>query len=196
MPGMLSLGVNAAKGGFLDRAKIMKAVGRARARVLNEQGRLVRKLAMESLVYARDSAPAGSPPHAHKTGQRTRVSKSTGRVRTRSVSLLREFLFYAYDSASQSVVVGPAKLNGTKGTGTGQTVPSVQEHGGTVRTAAREIFITNAAGRDARSGRFVSRGKTRVAVGGTIRIRPHPYMGPALEKARPSFAAMWRDQVR
>lgn len=171
MANLLNLGVNAAKRGFLDREAILKAVGRARARVLNEQGRLVRKIAQGSLRYKAESAPPGQPPSAHRSGLRTRTSRSTGRKRTRSVSFLREFLFYAYDPASRSVVVGPAKLGGVRGTGTGATVPHVQEFGGT--------------------STILDHGEKK-----RVRVNPHPFMGPALDKARPSFAAMWRDRAK
>src|SRR5262245_24150354 len=109
---MFSMSLRAAKEGFFDRKAVIAATDRATRSALNEGGRAVRRTAQKSLVYADGVSSPGQPPHAHKTGWKTRTSKSTGRVRRRAVSFLRENIFYAYDKVSRSVIVGPALLNG------------------------------------------------------------------------------------
>ena len=99
------------KAGFFDRKRIVDSMDKATLRALKEFGRLVRKRAQKSLQVAEGVSRPGDPPHIHKSLGITKTSKSTGRVRTQSVSPLREFLFFAYDKDTKSVVIGPAKLN-------------------------------------------------------------------------------------
>lgn len=159
--------VKLSKDNFFDREAVIKAVGRARVKVLSKQGAMVRRTAQLSLVYSDGSAPAGSPPHAHKSRTITRTSKSTGRVRVRSVSFLREFIRFAYDPASENAVIGPERLDSTRFP---ESLAAL-EHGG--------------------SSTIVDRGKER-----RVNIAAHPFMGPALAAEAPKFAAMWADSVR
>lgn len=159
--------IKAAKSNFFDRKSVLDAVGRASVKVFNEFGRAVRKRAQKSLVYADGPSAAGAPPHAHKTGTRRRVSKSTGKVRVRSVSFLREFLFYAYDPSTKSVVIGPAKLNSV----VSPDALAALEYGGTSTVKVG--------------------GKLKRAP-----IAAHPFMRPAAEAETPGLPAMWRDSVR
>lgn len=163
----MSVTVKAAVGNFFDKKKVLIAVGKARAKALGEAGRAVRKAALRSLTYAVGPSSPGQPPHAHKSRQKTRTSKSTGRTRTRSVSFLREFLFYSFDDSSQSVVIGPARLNSTVDS---KALPAL-EYGGT--------------------STIVDHGKRVV-----VAIRERPFMRPALKAEQPNFAGMWRNSVR
>lgn len=152
---------------FFDSAAVLKAAGRASAKALGEYGRRVRKRAQASLKYADGPSAPGEPPHAHRSRKRTRVSRKTGKARVRSVSFLREFLFYQYDPASGSVVVGPERLNSTVDPG---ALPAL-EYGGTAAVLDR--------------GRRV-----------TTRVAARPFMRPADAAERPGLAALWRDSVR
>ena len=154
--------------GFFDRDAVMKAVGKANRQILNQMGRKVRSTAQKSLIYSDKPSRPGQPPHAHKSRIRTRVSRKTGKVRKRSVSFLREFLFYAYEFDKQDVVVGPAKLNST----IDSRALLALEEGGTSRVPAEG-------------------GKTR-----TVTIRKRPYMKPALMTTLPDFPKMWANSVR
>lgn len=135
---------------FFDRKAVIAAVDKARRAVLSKAGAFIRTVARTSIRPRKGSAPPGSPPHSH-------------------VGLLRNFIFFGYDRASDSVVVGPAKLN--KPT----EAPRVLEHGG-VTTATR-----------------FARGKLRKR---RIRVKPRPYMGPALEKERSKLPKLWAGSVR
>lgn len=165
---MINLKVDAFKAGFFDRDVVLKALGRARAKILKEQGRLVRKRAQASLKYKDGVSAPGRPPHAHKSGVRKRRSRSTGKARVRRVSYLREFLYFAYDATTQSTVVGPARLDGTVDPA---ALPAL-EYGGTSRVVGFD-------------------GRRRRA-----RIAARPFMGPALAAEAPQFPAMWRDSIR
>jgi len=135
---------------FFDREKVVRAVDKARRAVLSRAGAFIRTAARTSIRKRKGSAPPGSPPHSH-------------------VGLLRNFILFGYDRASDSVVVGPAKLN--KPT----EAPRVLEHGGTTTVTK------------------FSRGRLRKS---RIAIKPRPYMGPALEKERPKLQKLWAGSVR
>jgi hypothetical protein len=159
--------IKTAQAGFFDRRKVLIAAGKARVRALGTIGRLVRKQAQASLVYSDDVSPPGKPPHAHKSRKITKISKKTGKPRTRSVSFLREYLYYSYDHSSESVVIGPAKLNRV----VSSTAPEALEHGG--------------------ASTIINRGKRQ-----TVQVKAHPFMAPALEAERPGFAHLWKDSIR
>jgi len=81
--------------------------------------------------------------------------------------LLRKFIWFGYDPGRRRVVIGPARLS-RKGRG---EAPSLLEYGGST---------------------MVQRGGKRRRA----RIRPRPFMGPAMANEQPKLPAMWRDSVR
>lgn len=135
---------------FFDRKAVLDAVDKAKRAVLSKAGAFIRTVARTSIRKRTGSAPPGSPPHSH-------------------VGLLRNFILFGYDRDSDSVVVGPAKLNKPN------EAPRVLEHGG-VTTATR-----------------FARGRLRRR---RVRVAARPFMGPALEKERPRLPALWRNSVR
>lgn len=179
------------KAGFFDRKAVLDAVDKARLRVLKEYGRRVRKRAQASLQYSDKTSAPGQPPFAHKTRRVTRKSRSTGRIRQRSVSYLREFLYFAYDPSSKSVVVGPARLSNVAD----PEAPHILEYGGTVQGNNRTITITNAVGRNAK-GQFASGGKRKVVLAGSVTHAARPFMHPAEAAERPGLEGLWKNSVR
>lgn len=164
----MNLTIRAAKNSFFDRQKVIDAVSKAERQRLSAAGAKVRKAAQKSIRMGdRPSAP-GRPPHGHKSGVRKRTSKSTGKVRFRAVSLLREFIFFSYDRAAKSVVIGPALLNGTV---TRQALHAL-EYGGPSVVMERD-------------------GKRR-----TVAIRPRPFMRPALAAEMAALPELFRNSVR
>ncbi len=135
---------------FFDRKAVVDAVDKAKRAVLSKAGAFIRTIARTSIRKRKGSSPPGSPPHSH-------------------VGLLRNFILFGYDPASDSVVIGPAKLN--KPT----EAPRVLEHGGTTT-------ITRFA-----------RGRLRKR---RLRIAARPYMGPALEKEQPKLPKLWAGSVK
>lgn len=95
----------AAKGGFVDRAKVKRAVNAGTRRVFSKFGARVRQRAKTSIRPSKGISPPGSPPFSH-------------------VGLLRRFIFFAYDSQRKSVVIGPTLLR------EGSRVPYLLEYGG------------------------------------------------------------------
>jgi len=135
---------------FFDRQKVVRAVDKAKRAVLSKAGAFIRTAARTSIRKRKGSAPPGSPPHSH-------------------VGLLRRFILFGYDRTSDSVVVGPVKLN--KPT----EAPRVLEHGGTTTVTK------------------FSRGRRRKR---RVRIKARPFMGRALEKERPKLPKLWAGSVR
>jgi len=135
---------------FFDKAKVIRAVDKARRAVLSKAGAFIRTTARRSLRRRKGPAPPGKPPSSH-----------TG--------LLKKFIYFGYEPASDSVVIGPAKLNKPG------AAPRVLEHGGKTVVKRR------------RRGRIVRR---------QVKIEARPYMGPALKKELPKFPKLWAGSVR
>lgn len=89
---MLQLSIKAAKAGFFDRGPVLRAVDAASRGVLSRFGAFVRTRARSSIRKRKRTSQPGSPPSSH-----------TG--------LLKQFLFFVYDDAARSVLIGPARLN-------------------------------------------------------------------------------------
>jgi hypothetical protein len=133
---------------FFDRQAVISKVDAATRRVLSRFGAFVRRSAKSSIRKRKKPAPPGQPPSSH-----------TG--------LLKKFIFFGYDAARQSVVIGPTRLN-QKGRG---EAPPLLEYGGktTLKRGGKKRRVTYQA---------------------------RPYMGPAFEKEKPQLPAMWRGSVR
>ena len=147
---------NAAKGNFFDREKVQRAVDAGTKRVLSRFGAFVRQRAKTSIRKRKTISPPGGPPHS-QGGQ------------------LRNGILFSYDPAGKSVVIGPVLLNGSR---TSPTVPELHEFGGTVPGNGREVWFTNAVGRDAK-GKFVSNGRKLVRLDGALVYPARPFMRPA-----------------
>jgi hypothetical protein len=132
---------------FFDRQAVISKVDAATRRVLSRFGAFVRRSAKSSIRKRKKPAPPGQPPSSH-----------TG--------LLKKFIFFGYDAARQSVVIGPTRLN-QKGRG---EAPPLLEYGG--------------------KATLVRRGKKK-----HVTYQARPYMGPAFEKEKPQLPAMWRGSI-
>lgn len=173
---MIQLSFKAAKEGFFDRKKVLDAVDKATYRIFFAFGRQVRARAQRSLQYSEKPSSPGQPPHAHRSHTIARVSRKTGQVKysaktgqalKRSVSFLREYLFFAYDKTTKSVVIGPALLNSTLS----RSALSALEYGG------QSVIIDH--------------GKRK-----QVRIKARPFMGPAAKAEIPTLPSMWQNSVR
>jgi len=133
---------------FFDSKKVRRAVDRTTRRVLSKFGAFVRRTARSSIRKRKKASPPGSPPSSH-------------------IGLLKKFIWFGYEPAKRSVVIGPARLSQA---GRGEA-PHLLEYGGT--------------------GTVERRGKRKRA-----KVRPRPFMGPAFEKEQPKLPAMWRGSVR
>ncbi|GIK17588.1 MAG: hypothetical protein BroJett003_25520 [Planctomycetota bacterium] len=134
---------------FFDKPTVLRAVDKAKRAVLSKAGAFIRTTAKYSIRTKTGSAPAGRPPHSHEGS-------------------LRRLIYFGYDPASDSVVVGPVGFKRS-------TAPNVLEFGGKTEVSRR------------RRGKVV---RTRVT------IDQRPFMGPALEKERPQLPKRWGGSVR
>ena len=135
---------------FFDRTAVTDNVDRATRRMLSRFGVFVRTTARYRIRKRKKISQPGSPPSSH-----------TG--------LLKQFIYFGYDPAQRSVVIGPVKLNAKHG-----DVPHILEYGGST---------TIVRGRRTRRSRRAT-------------YRARPFMQPALEANEPKLPAMWRDSVK
>ena len=96
---------------FFDRAAVLEKVERGTKSALAKCGAFVRTAARSSLGRRKGSSKPGSPPTSH-------------------TRLLKDFIFFGYDTSSDSVVVGPMLLNSARK----QSIPAPEllEKGGTI----------------------------------------------------------------
>jgi hypothetical protein len=168
-----------AKNLFLDRQEVIAALGRARMKVLGKAGAFIRKRARDSI---KSKAPLKPPKWSANRGVRAAQRKAfrakqaarvaaTGRPpfsHTRGLNL--RTIFFAFDPGTETVVIGPVRLDKTHG-----EASRVLELGGTERITRRR------------------RGRTVTMTG---HYRPHPFMGPALDAELPNFPALWNNAIR
>lgn len=155
---------------FFDREKVRRAMSDGDRKAFSKAGAFIRTGARGLLRKSKKISEPGKPPRMHEGS-------------------IKRLLFFAFDPASKSAVVGPARFK--KG-----VAPHLLEKGGTVQGDGRVIYITRAVGRD-RSGRFRSEGKDRIELHGAINYRPRPFMGPALHKEidQGHVVSCWKDVI-
>jgi hypothetical protein len=175
---------------FFDKKAVEKAAGKAKVVALSRFGAVVRRVAQTSMRYRKGASAPGTPPSAHKS-KRLAALKKMKRVKHNG-ALLREFLFFAYDPRSQSVVVGPVGFKSK-----GKPIPALHEFGGERQAGKYESMeVKNPAGRDPKTGRFFTRGTHTVKLAGkSIRYPKRPFMGPALDKAQATFAQKFKGTI-
>jgi len=135
---------------FFDRSKVIRVADAANRKNLSKAGAFIRTTARHSIRSRKGASPPGSPPSSH-----------TG--------LLKRFIFFGYDAARKTVVIGPMRLNQKVG-----DAPAALEHGGT------SVVVEGTRRR---------RRKRRV------RVAARPYMRPALAKEAPKFPKLWANSV-
>ena len=137
---------------FFDRKAVSRRVDRTTRRVLSRFGAYVRTTARSSIRRRRKASEPGKPPSSH-------------------LGLLKRFIYFGYDPARETVVIGPVPLHGR---GYGNALEAL-EYGGT---------FTRYAGTRRRRRRY------------RAKYRPRPFMGPAFEQVKPKLPQMWRDSVK
>jgi len=135
------------KAGFFDRKIVVDALDKASKTVLGKFGTYVRRAARASIKNRGRTSKPGEPP-TNRTG------------------VLRDFIFFHYDSDEHSVIIGPAKLSGKS------NAPEVLEKGG--RT-------------------IITFGKNK---GKVVNIKARPYMWPAYESREKELPKLWQNSVK
>ena len=148
---MIGVKVNKAKSMFFDSKAVMSRVDKATRKVLSRFGAFVRTAARSSIRKRKRPSAPGSPPSSH-----------TG--------LLKKFIYFGFDVAAQSVVIGPTRLNEKAG-----DAPAALEEGG------RSTVVQHRRGRQRRR---------------TINVAARPFMGPAFQQEKPKLPDMWRASVK
>lgn len=146
------------KESFFDRTVIKDATDAAKRRNLSKTGAFIRQSAKSSIRQRKGTSRPGQPPSSH-------------------VGTLRDLIFFAYDRASDSVVIGPELVAGSGG----NPITATLEFGG--RIVLRHVLQT--------SGRSLL---TRI-IGASATIKPRPYMGPAMRKELPGFVSIWKASI-
>lgn len=115
------------KAGFFDADAVLNEMGRVERKVLGRFGAFTRQRMKSSLKYTPGKATPQNPPHVHKASGFTRPKKdkASGATVRQPVSPLRELVFFAFDAATHSVVIGPVRFGSNGG-----IVPPLLEHGG------------------------------------------------------------------
>lgn len=144
---MLNLKIADVKKMFFDRAAVSGAVDKASMKVLSKFGAFVRTAARRLIRPARQTpvaemtdeqriAYARAVAIAKRQGKprprRPMQSSNPGQPPRSHLGSLKRFLFFAYDREGNSVVIGPARLNGVSG---GPDALEALEEGGRSKNA-------------------------------------------------------------
>lgn len=160
---------------FFDRAAVAARVGKLRQKALLVSGAYIQRKAKDLLRSGKKPAKPGKPPKIHTDGKG-----------------LRDILF-ALDPATDSMVVGPVKLNQVQQSWIdyrSKTVPEIMEFGDVLNVREmRKIGAETWRRRDLRRNpREDEEYRVRRAI-----YRPHPFMSVALKKALPKVPEHLRD---
>lgn len=134
---------------FFDSRKVLVAADQGKRRALSRFGAYTRRSARQSIRRRKRASRPGEAPTSRK-GQ------------------LKRFLFFAYESQGESVVIGPAKLSGST-----FSIPEIIEHGGTVSVT------TGRKRRRRLRARYAAR----------------PFMQPAFQKTQQRLPQIWENAV-
>jgi len=156
---------------FFTSKAVTSRVDAATRRVLSKFGAFVRRTAKGSIRKRKKASEPGQPPSSH-----------TG--------LLKKFIWFGYEPNEHSVVIGPAKL-----TSKNSDAPEKLEHGGFLRLLQDTVLRVGGSGRDAK-GRFTQGRRKKILKGTKISIAARPYMGPAMDKEKPTLPSLWSGSLK
>lgn len=171
------------KASFFDADAVVKAMDKTTRQALSKAGAFVRQRMKTSIRYRKAPAPIGSPPSAHRSAV-SGIKRGNTFKKNQPTSPLRDFIFFAYEAWSQSVVIGPARTNQRNAQALGDlTIPEILEYGGTEvifehLTRSGEWVRTDLRYRISQGPRSAVNRPTRQR---RARYGPRPYANPALE---------------
>ncbi len=172
---------------FFDRPAVIAAIDKASLDSLRKAGGALRLTAQRSMKPTpvrrraereQKARLAGSPLKAQTARQAKRLSDKyqhapPGSPPRYNIGTLRDLLFFSWDPATRSLVVGPVGFARSK-------VPEVLEQGG-------PIMVTVATKRVP--------GQPLKRVRKQVQIAARPYMSPALAKNVQKIPEFWRNSV-
>lgn len=193
------------KQAFFDRDAILKSMDRAAHKALSRFGAFVRQRAKTSIRYREAASDPGRPPSAHRSAM-SGIRRGNTRKKNQPTSPLRDFIYFAYDRQTKSVIIGPAKtsqvfFDNHRKPVTG-TVPEVLEYGGsiTILEVLRPGYTVRAGTRGF-DGRFRPAGRVeaqwvRADLRSQRRLagRPTRYRTVTID-ARPYMRPSWRAEI-
>lgn len=147
---------------FFDRKPVQRMINKKQLRVFGKFGAFVRNAARWSIR----KAPKAGDTWKSIGGQQVlwRETSKPGEPPYSRTGLLKDNIFYAYDPASRSVVIGPVRLSRSK-----INVPEVLEYGG------RSIAYDYAEKKHK-----------------SVYVEARPYMRPAFEKGKDKLDVLWK----
>lgn len=160
---------------FFDKQIVRDRMSKANRRALSKAGAFIRRRARSSLRRLKKPSAPGQPPSVHTSDR---------------VATLKNILF-AYEPESDSLVVGPVKLNQKSFLGPilgSSTVPQVHEFGSTIKV--RETKVGNRWRMGAKRGKPNQPVRVRSA-----QYPARPFMGPALEAEKDHIPDAWSGSV-
>lgn len=166
---------------FIDRANVLEKVGKARQKALMTAGAYIRRAARDRLKRSKKSAPPGESPRRHSPDPNLAT------------------ILFALDPSTDSMVIGPVKLNAKKPlrNSSAETLPQLLEHGGTAEIT--EYSLTGAEWMPlpaAVKAKEKRRQPERLLKRRTRQVQySNPFMGPALQAALPDIPAKFRDLI-
>ena len=135
---------------FFYSRKVLRLLDKKTHAGLKRFGSYVRTTARRSIK------PVGKSGQPSKPGQPPKSRRG----------LLKNFIFYGFDLAKRSVVIGPQKIVGLKG-----KIPNVLEYGGNIKNKSKHRTVTSS------------------------KVSARPYMGPAFKKAKKQLSSLWSNNV-
>jgi hypothetical protein len=212
---------------FFDKPGVQRMMLNTTREALSRAGALVRTIARRSMKYVTSLREQARRIDGGERSRMTPVGPSAPGTPPHAVRphpWIREFLYYAYDPAAGSVVIGPMRLNSRT------NVPALHEAGGTVmirnphrvvrrvggagelRIGGRPCRTTKMTERPGRGAVPVTYGRLRTPAqaaranrlneelyGPMYRVATYPqraFMGPALQVALPSLPKIWATSVK
>ncbi|MFV0445670.1 MAG: hypothetical protein ACK5Q5_18975 [Planctomycetaceae bacterium] len=163
------MSIEGAKAIFFDWEAIKDNALRAEEKALSRFGYFTMRDARQSI--------------RNPTKKRRGTFSDPGKPPFNQTGLLKKFIYFGYDQARHSVVIGPTMLEGHIRF---LQIPRVLEEGGKSRWTVK---------RPPGEGR----GKRKQAniYKGTINIRPRPYMKPAFDAAKAELLpGLWKNAIR
>lgn len=190
-----AIGLKLRKDAFFDREAVREAVGAVEAFNLSKGGSFVRQTARRSMRRRKKASAPGTPPSSHTAEQQVAAGSKRGRG-----PLLKDRLFYQFDSSTRSVVVGPELLGGSK------TEAAETEEFGKTKTRTVKVYRRRqpserkprTAAQSAAFQRLKREGRLRDNVrreSRQFKYPARPFMRPALEKEMPRILGVWKDSV-
>lgn len=172
---------------FFDRVPVLNALDEGTRNALATGGARIRQTARRSMRSRKKASEPGQPPSAHRQDE----------LHPRG-PLLKDRLYFAYDHAERSVVVGPEQLGGSGS-------PERLEKGGQVRIRRRAPRPPGrkatrkqlAAFRRKLKDKTLARpSKAPELVSVTVYVASRPFMIPALNIEKPGLPGAFADTVR